>query len=175
MNRFVTVVDIVCDIDTSVPSIEIICVDQIEPIGFGDLPFAVVAEDRLISHRTPSPLFQADFDDLKGCIYHLGNPDLRDPDVSKCYTAFELLSKEHNTEWWYWVHFAPEYAEGIRGIRGILEQLLIASPSGTVLFTSDYQFALDAKRYKRPLTLERFWRLHDERKLKMNALYKLKR
>jgi hypothetical protein len=153
------------------PSIEIICVDQSEPISFFNLPFAVEAENKLVSHRSPSPLFQADFNELCGCIYHLGNPSLRDPNASGCYTAYELLSKEKETEWWDIIHFNAEF---IPHIRGLVQQLLLASPSGKVLFTSDYQFGPNAKRYKRPLTSERFWQQHDEKKLKMNALYQLK-
>ena len=153
------------------PSIEIICVEQTEPIQLPDLPFAVEAENKLASHRSPSPLFQPDFNELSGCSYHLGNPALRNPATCGCYTAYELLSKDKGTEWWDIIHFAPEFAPSVRVL---LEQLLSASPSSKVLFTSDYQFGPNAKRYKRPLALERFWQLHDEKKLSMNALYPLK-
>lgn len=153
------------------PSIEIICINQTEPIQFLNLPFAVEAESKLASHRSPSPLFQPDFDELRGCIYHLGNPSLRGPAASGRYTAYKLLSKEKGTEWWDIIHFSAEF---VPSIRVLVEQLLAASPTGKVLFTSDYQFGPDAKRYKRSLTLERFWQHHDEKKLKMNALYPLK-
>jgi hypothetical protein len=59
-----------------VPSIEIICIDQVDPIDFNDLPFAVESGAEIKSHRIPRPLFARDFAGLKGCIYHLGNPDL---------------------------------------------------------------------------------------------------
>jgi len=153
------------------PSIEIICVDQTEPLEFKKLPFTVEAETQLISHRSPSPLFQAEFDDLKGCIYHLGSPALRDPTFNHYYTAYDLLSKKRGTEWWDIIHFSPKFVPSIKVFLG---QLLAASPANRILFTSDYQFGPDAKRYKRPITLEKFWQLHDEKKLKMNALYPLK-
>ena len=164
MRRFV------CAISILMPSIEIICVDQARPTKFQASPFALEAENKLVSHRCPAPLFQPELDTLRGCIYHLGNPALRDPAVLGCYTAYELLSKERGTEWWEIIHFSPEY---VLCIKVLLEQLLAASPGNRVLFTSDYQFGPDAKIHQRPVTLEEFWRLHDDKKLQMNALYPL--
>jgi hypothetical protein len=68
------------------------------------------------------------------------------------------------------VAFLPAYAPSVRAI---MAELLKASPVGKIIFTSDYQFGPRVRRYKRPLTLERFWELYDARKLHMNALYPL--
>ena len=153
------------------PSIEIVCVDQIESTKFLNPPFAVEAEKKLVSHRTPSPLFQPDFDELHGCIYHLGNPYLRDPTSLGCYTAYELLTKDTELGIGNLIHFKVEF---VPFVKVLLAQLLKSSPVGKVIFTSDYQFGPNVKRYKRPITLETFWQQHDENKLRMNALYQLK-
>jgi len=55
------------------PSIEIISVQQKSPSDFGEMPFAVSVEKELVSHRSPS-LFQNDFNQMRGYIYHLGKP-----------------------------------------------------------------------------------------------------
>src|SRR5438132_9197480 len=55
------------------PSLEIICIAQIEPSDFSNLPFTVKSEKKLISHRSPNPLFQSDFDRLHGFIYHVSD------------------------------------------------------------------------------------------------------
>ena len=149
----------------AMPSIEIICVGQAKPIDFFDLPLAVAAEDSLISHRSPAPLFQADFDELSGCIYHLGNPRLRDPDAPGPYIASELL-----TTWWKVIHFKPEF---VPPVRRILQELLAASPEGRLLFTSDYQFGPSVYRYARPIGLETFWKRHDTKRLRANSLTRI--
>lgn len=152
------------------PSIEIICIGQREPIDFCYLPFYVEAESRLISHRAPKPLFQSDFDLLDGCIYHLGGSCLRFPPVREqfAYTASDLC-----IEWWEFLHFKPRYATGIRML---LQKLLEASPKGKLLFTSDYQFGPSkVRRYKQPLTLETFWQRHDAGQLWVNASFPLSR
>lgn len=152
------------------PSIEIVCIGQLEVSDFNNLPFRLFAGDRLVSHRSPRPLFQPEFDTLQGCIYHLCNPD-------RGYTAYHLLTagpeeEELEREWWTGIYFLPAFAPSVRMI---LAELLNASPVGKVVFTSDYQFGPKVRRYKRSLTLERFWELHDTRKLHMNALYPLRR
>ncbi len=131
------------------------------------LPFAVHAENRLKSHRWPSPLFEEDFHRLRGCMYHLGSPELKDPTYPYRYTASALLE-----EWWEALRFKPEF----RGhVRRLLEDLLGSSPEGKLVFTSDYQFGPSPRRYRRPRTLDEFWELHDTGRLRANALYVLVR
>lgn len=141
------------------PSLEIVCIGQPVPIMFEDMPFRIDAENELLSQRTPSPLFQTDFDTLNGCIYHLIKQS-----KGAC-TAVELLDA-----WWEELRFKPEY---IAPIHHILSELLAASPEGKVLFTTDYQFGPKRRRYKRPIHLTKFWALHTEGKLWANALYPL--
>ena len=152
------------------PSIEIVCIGQSEVSDFNNLPFRLFAEDHLASHRSPHPLFQPEFDTLQGCIYHLCNPD-------RGYSAYDLLTPgpeedDLEREWWACIYFLPAFAPSVRMI---LAELLNASPVGKVVFTSDYQFGPKVRHYKRPLTLARFWELHNARKLHMNALYPLNR
>ena len=151
------------------PSIEIICIGQIKPSDFSEMPFAVEGEDVLQSHRSPNPIFQADFDKLQGCIYHLGNPYLRDPDVKTCFFASQLL-----TDYWKeeMVSFKPEY---VPSVQRLLQELLAASTEGKLLFTSDYQFGANPHWYKRPVRLETFWKRHDAKRLPINSLVQIVR
>lgn len=140
------------------PSIEIICVDQVEPINFSDMPFNVTASTELISKQrstTTSPLFQQDFDALEGCLYRL--------EVSDNPSSSSLL-----TQWWKILHFKPE---NVPHIKRVLEELLEASPARKVVFSSNYPSGPEAKRVKRAIKLERFWLLHDSEQLATNALY----
>jgi hypothetical protein len=148
------------------PSIEVICVNQLEPIYFIDLPFRVQAEKELIAHRSPYPLFQSDFDGLKGCIYHL----LEEGGI----TAYELLERD-----WYdddgnsnGLEDNLEFIEEVAPyVHSMLETLLKSSPVKQVLFTSDYQFGpKPAKRFA-PIPFAKFWELHDIGKIRMNAAY----
>lgn len=145
------------------PSLEIICIDQLMPCDVSHLPFTVAAENELISHRSPKPLFQADFDRLEGCIYHF----LDEGNV----TAYDLLKRD-----WYHgddnsddnVEFIDEYA---LSVKEFLQQLLSASPAGQILFTTDYQFGPDGGEKCGPFSFDKFWQMHDEGKVKMNNSY----
>jgi len=139
------------------PSVEIVCIGQPEPIVFENMPFRIDAENRLVSHRTPSPLFQADFDQLEGYIYHFSKQS------KGAFTAYEMVGAPRKE-----LRFKPEY---VPCVQHILSTLLAASPEGKILFTSDYQFGPKRRRYKRPLTLDKFWTLHTEGRLWANALY----
>ena len=148
------------------PSIEIICVGQEAPSTFGDLPFAVVAEAELISHRSPNPLFQPDFDALRGCIYHLGNPDLRGSE-RRYFTAYDLIVSDHD-DWLECLKFQPQFQTSLEGL---LTTLIEASPLSELLFTSDWQCCeLDAV-HMAPLTLSEFWSIHERDALRWHAAY----
>jgi len=150
------------------PSLEIICIDQEEPITFSDLPFEVEAERELRSHRSPEPLFQTDFDQLRGIIYHVLEPG--------GITVYELLKRD-----WYDadgnsngreenIEFLSEI---VPAMYKLLKVLLTASPAARIVFTTDYQFG--PKRAKRfgSMPLEEFWRLHHAGRIRMNSLYDL--
>lgn len=151
------------DTEGVMPSIEIVCLGQQEPVSFDYAPFPVEAETSLISHRGSSSLFQGDFDRMQGCIYHLGGPCLLFPLERRryAYTAADLCS-----EWWDIIHFKPRYALYVATILG---QLLSASPEQKLFFTSDYQFGPRVRRLQRPLTLRAFWHRHDTMKLRTNT------
>lgn len=147
------------------PSLEIICLNQAEPSDFSYLPFKVVAEKELISHRSPRPLFQADFDQLEGCIYHLLD--------KKSFTAYDLLIRD-----WYYKgnsnsrDYNVEFIEEVSLlVKDMLQQLLLDSPVGQILFTTDYQFGPETVERHGPLPFAEFCRLHNEGAIRMNASY----
>jgi hypothetical protein len=152
-----------------VPSIEIICVGQRDPIDFNDLPFAVESGTELKSHRVPKPLFRKDFAGLKGCIYHLGNPDLKAQRTGRIFFAYDLLSDQsRSASRSRFLEFRPDY---INGINDLLASLMDASPERRLLFTSDWQFG-PRRAYRSPIiTLDQFWSMHNSRKLRLNAAY----
>lgn len=150
------------------PSLEIICIGQEEPITFSNLPFEVEAERELRSHRSPHPLFQADFDQLQGCIYHVLEPG--------GITVFELLKRN-----WYDdegnsngqeenVEFLAEIAPAMYKL---LTVLLTSSPSDRVVFTTDYQFGPEEAKRFGSIPLAEFWKLHNAGRVRMNSLYNL--
>ena len=57
----------------------------------------------------------------------------------------------------------------------VLSTLLAASPEGRLLFTSDWQFGPESEGRYPSVTLTEFWRLHDEKTLRLNAAYPIMR
>lgn len=150
------------------PSIEVICVDQATPTNFKSLSFAIVSGQSLKSHRRPSR-FQPDFDLLNGCIYHFGNPRLRDPAATGAFFAYDLLSRAaQDDDQARLLEFESLHKPGIALV---LSELLRNSPSGRLLFTSDWQFGLDEATRNDPISLDEFWKRHDAKRLVMNAAY----
>ncbi|HEX9997960.1 MAG TPA: hypothetical protein VGB45_12525 [Abditibacterium sp.] len=145
------------------PTIEIICLEQKAPSDFPNLSFALWAENEIISHRG---LFSDDLKELKGCIYHMGNPEMRDPNYGGLW-AGQLLNWMFDDNY---LQFQPEFADEVQMV---LEKLINDSPCKKLLFLSDYQFGGRVRRYKRPLTLEKFREKHNLGKLRLNALYQL--
>ncbi len=142
------------------PTIEIVCLGQEEPLEIPELSFALRSENKVISHRG---LFYEEFKELIGCIYHLGNPDMRDED--DWFFADQLVDwRTEDGRLKFLPKFIPE-------VRQLLTDLLEASPIRALIFSSDYQFGPDARRYPRPLKHEMFWRKHDSEKLWLNARY----
>ena len=151
------------------PSIEIVCIGQTDPSDFGHLLFAVESGTELKSHRIPRPLFQKDFASLNGCIYHLGNPDLKIQRTRRMFFAWDLLSdRVRSSSRPTFLEFRPEF---IASLHELLGSLLESSPARRLLFTSDWQFG-PKRRYRSPIvTLGEFWSLHDSRKLRLNGAY----
>ena len=154
------------------PSIEIVCIGQAHPVELGALSFAVVSGSQLVSHRSPHPRFQSDFDRLKGCIYHLGNPYLRTEPEHGPFFAYELLSESSRHGKPSFLEFAADHRADVRTV---LSVLLAASPAGQLLFTSDWQFGPAGSRHLAAVTLEEFWQLHEARALLLNAAYPITR
>jgi hypothetical protein len=149
------------------PSIEIVAVDQSRPAEVDGLPFAVLPDATLRSHRS-HPRFQTDFDRVRGVLYHLGNPDLKTDHVGRCYFAYKLLSPESKKVEATFLEFAAEYRAAAEAL---LAGLLSDSPVHRLIFTSDWQFGPEWTRREPEVSLREFWRLHDLRELRLNALY----
>jgi hypothetical protein len=151
-----------------VPSIEIICIGQLEPSDCSHFPFAVRSGTELKSHRTPKPLFAEDFARLKGCIYHLGSPE-RKTRKAGTFLAWDLLSdRSRYAPRSRFLEFRPEF---IPALHELLGSLVESSPDGQLLFTSDWQFG-PKRPYRAPIiTGDEFWSLHDSRKLRLNGAY----
>ena len=151
------------------PTIEIVCVAQTEPLDLPDMPFALLAENKLVSHRG---LFQSDFDKLQGCIYHLGNPDLRGNEDG-FFWAYELVNNSIGDETdEACLKFDDEFVPHVKAMLG---RLLAASPVSKVTFSSDWQFGTKDVRRFAAMSEQQFWQLHDACKLRFNALYELSR
>ncbi len=151
------------------PSIEIVCVDQKAPTRFAHLPVALRAGKTLNSHRHPSH-FQRDFNDMKGCIYHLGCPHLK-RSRNGAFEAFDLLSKKCCAQQ------SPVFLKFKRVyepvIRKLMNTLLQKSPCGTIIFTSDYQFSANRPRRVERIAISGFWKLYSEQQVRFNALYQI--
>jgi hypothetical protein len=151
-----------------VPSIEIVSIGQLEPSDFGHLPFTVKSSRELKSDRRPSPLFQEEFDSLRGCIYHLGNPELKTRKTGAFFAAYLLSHRSVHASQSKFLEFRPEF---IPSVRELLKSLLESSPVNRLLFTSDYQFG-PKRPYRSPaVTLDEFWSLHHSRALRLNGAY----
>ena len=150
------------------PSIELVCINQTTPIEFPDLPFAVKTGTEPVSHRSP-PLFQRELSQLRGCIYHIGNPKCKQPDYDGMFFAYEVLSsesRERSRERFFEV--APEFRDGFRHL---VRTLLDASPVHAVFFATDWQFGPDKATRGGVLSELAFWEKHDSHQLKLNACY----
>jgi len=150
------------------PSIEIACIGLDAPVDVSAAVIAIRAETPMRSDRVPSR-FQDDFDALEGSLYHLGNPGLRSPKPGARFYAYELLSDASRAPFPpQFLEFAGEYLEEVRRV---LSELLAASPSGRILFTSDWEYGPEWAYRFGPVTIEEFWRLHQSHMVYLNAAY----
>ena len=148
------------------PSIEIVCIGQAEPLECSNYPFAVEASQELVSHRSPSPRFQSDFDSMSGVIYHLGNPDLSNSEQG-AFLAYDLLSdSSRDADPPANLEFATSFSSSVFEL---LEALLTASPKSELLFTSDWQFGPDHTLRPGSISLTELRQLHDSGALLLNA------
>jgi hypothetical protein len=152
------------------PSIEIACVGLEQPTRIAVGGFVVEVERGLVSHQARSR-FKKDFDELAGCLYHLGHSSRRDPGLGRAFAAYELLSPACREP------FPPSIlefaADHVAEIRVLLAAIVAASPEGRALFTSDWQYGPEWAHRFGPVTLEEFWKLHGMRLLYLNTAYEL--
>jgi hypothetical protein len=154
------------------PSIEIACIGIREPLSPPAVSFAVVFERGLVSHRSPSPRFQADFDRTSGSLYHLGDPAFSATNGG-FFNGYELLSEAcRAAEPTSFLEFDTRH---LAGVRELLGWLLDQSPPGRLLFTTDWQFGPADTIRASPMTLAEFWKLHESRDLMLNAAYPIAR
>ena len=171
MPRPVTLASLIVDrILPAMPSIEIVAVGQSTPIETRAFPFAVLADAKLVSHRSPSPRFQADFNRTSGIIYHLGNPNLKTDTGGRCFFASQLLSEESKNAAEFLAFDSPFRS----AVEVMMAELIANSPTSELIFTSDWQYGPEWTRREPPLSLTEFWRLHDSRQVLLNALYPIK-
>ena len=69
------------------------------------------------------------------------------------------------------LEFAPAFRPAAESM---LAELIAASPEEELIFTSDWQFGPDWTKREPALSLNEFWKLHDSRRLLLNALYPIK-
>lgn len=125
--------------------------------------FAYQTEDKLVSHRG---LFQSILDKSNGVIVHLANKSFEGTDGF--WFAGDLINWDSNDA----LQFRKQQS---RDVRRLMETLLASSPTGEIIFLTDYQFGPSRKKVERKLlTLDRFWKMHDAGTIRFNALYRIK-
>lgn len=151
------------------PSIEIVCVGLVVPVAPPSArSFDVIYKGGLRSHRGPTPRFQGDFDEITGCLYHLGNPGLGAEDEGPFF-AYDLLSERaQDADPAGLLELSSDCRDEVQELTGFLLQ---RSPQARLLFTTDWQLGPVATRRFDPRTHAQFWRDHDEGKLLLNASY----
>lgn len=125
--------------------------------------FAYKAETKLITHRS---LFQGIFDTLDGIIVHLANKDCEGEKYYGWFAGDIMHWEESNSP----LVFLPD---ALADIRNLMIRLLAASPSGTLIFSTDYQFGGD-RTIAGEIGFDDFFRLHGKKALRYNTLYYLK-
>lgn len=153
------------------PSIELFCVDQLQPYSLPEYSFALRADQERLSDRGWGSLFHDDFQQTPGWIYHLGSPRCKRAKYHGAYTGYDLLIRR-----------SPEKVgdprlklkhEFVDELQELLKTLLTISPQHLVLFTTDYQFAYRPVRRYDAMSAEAFWRWHDADRLRLNSLYRI--
>lgn len=115
-------------------------------------------------------MFKEDFASLKGCIYHLGDPELKTR--KRWFVAWELLSdRSRNAPRPTFLEFRTEF---IPAMHDLLTSLIKSSPVHQLLFTSDWQFGPKRPYRSSMTTIGEFWSLHNSRKLRLNGAYPIR-
>lgn len=148
------------------PSLEILVENPKGNLSFDRQPlsFAVKVSTPPLSDREPS-LWQKQFTQLGGVLVHLGDPDCRDSKT--WYSAYSLIDEEDCKRF----RFKRKYWSSIQSL---LELLTSQSLSGTIHFTSDWQFGPTAKRYARSQRLSQFVSCHNRNSIRFNSWMTIK-
>ena len=107
---------------------------------------------------------------MVGCIYHLGGPSYKDS-TAGFFAAYELLSRacvQQKTS--VFVEFKRNIAPHVMMI---LRQLIGKSPQSRIIFTTDYQFSENRVRRFKRISLDAFWEMHKNQRLRFNASYEI--
>ncbi|HNQ91195.1 MAG TPA: hypothetical protein PKM73_21485, partial [Verrucomicrobiota bacterium] len=132
----------------------------------------LIADREPVSHRT-QPLFQRELSLLRGCTYHVGNPQCAKPGYRGAFFAYEVLSQEsRHRQRRRFFELAPEFRESIRRL---VRALLDASPVQSVFFYTDWQFGPTRATRGGVISESVFWQKHDTRQLRLNACYTIQR
>lgn len=152
------------------PSIELICIGQKNPIDCSSYSFPVEPSKELISNRAHSSSFQSDFELLNGCMYRVHE--------EKGRTAYELLKKDWHDEEGKDngidndIKFIPEHDSSFVQL---IKDLIQTSPVGEIVFTSDYQFGPEEYIRFEKLTISEFIIIYRNKGLRMNSSYRIKK
>ena len=100
-------------------------------------------------------------------LYHLGNSDLKADAGGRLFFAYDLLTPA-SQEGGEFLEFGADYRSHVAAM---LADLIRRSSTGRLIFTSDWQFGPERASYPDPIELARLRHLHDECRLRFNALY----
>ena len=146
-----------------VPTIELISIGCPTVPELPKYPsFAYIAETKLVTHRS---LFQNVFDSLTGVIVHLANKSFEGEEDGGWFAGMIMDWTDDDS-----LVFLPETR---RDITDLMQRLIAASPELQITFSTDYQFGGD-RQVCGELTLDEFFRLHDDHALRYNSLWQLK-
>jgi hypothetical protein len=155
------------------PSIELVCIGQPEPLTLSGMPFALAADRELVSHRIPRPLFRRELSRLTGCMYHIGNPRCASPDYHGAFFAYDVLSPEsRERQRRRFFEVAPQFRDSFCRL---VHALLDASPVHSVFFYTDWQFGPRRPFRGGVISESVSWQQYDTHRLRLNACYTIHR
>ena len=150
------------------PTVEIISINATD---IPNLPkyerFAYFAEEGVVSHRK---LFQHELNKFDGFIVHLANKEF-EKSKEGWWFAEKLFdfSKDDSYQTIRFISLViPEVID-------ILTKMIEASPNGEIIFLTDFQMGPEQSQIlNKPINLNEFLILHEDEKLRFNALYRIK-
>ncbi len=96
-------------------------------------------------------------------FYHLGNPVCASPDYRGMYFAYDLLDRRYEATDKQWILlFASAFRADVSRLIG---HLLDLSPSGQIVFTTDWQFGPESAYRSASMSVGNFWQQHRPRRI----------